>query len=186
MPSDLFLTASSCLMKTVRNRSKAWFSKERNRFLVWKYRLWQGSYKTLAERLIGPHFRDAKLILWFACVFSLVSIVLGAEAFERSGAVLVVAGIFLEQKITKARTAAGLIQGGIISPHGVLGSSHLPGQFLQEWNNENVNGVPVFLWLMGQEKFMLKLDGRMNWLLITGTVVWGYGSLILKTFLSRI
>jgi hypothetical protein len=135
---------------------------------------------------MSPHLRDAKLISWFACALSFMSMGLGAGAFERSGAVLVVAGIFLEQKISKARIGAGLIQGGIISPHGFLGSAHLPGQFALEWSNEKVNGIPVFFWLMGQENLMLKLENRMNWLLIIGTVVWGYGSLIFERFLSLI
>lgn len=174
-------------MKTFLNKIKARFSQNRNRLRVWKYRLLQGNYQTVAEKLISPHLRDAKLIFWFACAFSLMSIGYSAEAFERSGAVLVVAGIFLGQKISKARTASNLIKNGVVSPDGYLGSAHLPGQFLHEWNNENLSGAPIFFWLIGQDNLMLKLEVRMNCLLINGTVVWGYGSLIHKTFtvLSR-
>jgi hypothetical protein len=166
-------------MKNFLTTSKTWLNQERNKFQVWRYRIWQGDYQTLAERQISPHLRDAKLIFWLACTFSLISIGWGAGLFERSGAVLIVAGIFLEHKISRARTAAGLIRSGTVSPHGFLCSGHWPGQFLQEWDNESVNGAPVSFWLMGQENLMLKLEGRMNWLLISGTVVWGYGSLIL-------
>lgn len=171
------------VIKTFLRTTRVWLSPYVSPVVLWKYRLWEGKHTTVAERRVLPYLRDAKYIYVFAWVFCLLSVfweIFWPSAFERAGAVMVTAGILLEQRLLQARTAIATIRNGHISPDGCGVSAHLPGTFVQEWNKVKVGKVPALFWLMGQENLIFRFERRVIWLLVTGTVIWAYGSPIMK------
>lgn len=165
---------------------RVWLSPNRSPFILWMHRVCRNSSHTFAEQFVATDLRCANYIFWFAWSFCLISMlweIFWPSAFERSGAVLITAAILIEQKIFRARTALNLIKQGHASPSGYIASSHLPGPYLAEWAAIKVNGVPIAFWLMGQENLMFQFERRIVWLLIVGTVVWGYGTPIIKTLI---
>jgi len=99
-------------------------------------------------------------------------------ATQRSGAILVACGILMEFKVSHLRISIDTIKNGIISHQGWMHSTHLPGQFVQDWVNEKVNNVPINFWLWAREDDLLKIEARAFWTILFGTVIWAYGDLL--------
>ena len=155
------------------------------RHKIWNKRPWKGQYETVAEKTVMPYINDVNAWFWlgwfvfFVSLFGEVSYSALDTFFSRSGAVLVACGVIIELKVSQLRIAMNQISNGIISPRGMIHSAHLPGQFVQEWNNEQVNNAPVSMWLMARTNDAYKFEARAFWAVIVGTVVWAYGDKII-------
>lgn len=171
--------------KSLFSSIKRWLSPHQSPIAIWRHNIWKGKYNDAAEKEVAPYLRDAKILHWIGWSFCLISlfgdvfIVSISTAFPRSGAVLVAFAALIELRVLGSRLAISSIRNGNISPQGFIMSAHLPGQFTPEWIDEKVSGVPVFMWLMGQENQAYKFERRATRMLLLGTVIWAYGDLLI-------